>query len=73
MFTPASLIAAATRASAPGEFSMSMTRSTATVGAATLPGPVRDSYGSWKSCGKRSSPKLPSFELAKSPAMKHGA
>ena len=52
---------------------MSMTRSTATVGAATLPGPVRDSYGSWKSCGKRSSPKLPSFELAKSPAMKHGA
>src|SRR5215208_6636591 len=29
MFTPASLIAAATRASAPGVFSMSMTRSTA--------------------------------------------
>jgi hypothetical protein len=28
MFTPASLIAAATRASAPGVFSMSMTRST---------------------------------------------
>ena len=29
MFTPASLIAAATPASAPGVFSMSMTRSTA--------------------------------------------
>jgi hypothetical protein len=29
MFTPASLIAAATRASAPGVFSTSMTRSTA--------------------------------------------
>jgi len=30
MFTPASLTAAATRASAPGVLSMSMTRSTAT-------------------------------------------
>jgi hypothetical protein len=29
MFTPASLIAVATSASAPGEFSMSMTKSTA--------------------------------------------
>src|SRR4051794_8938514 len=34
MFTPASLIAAATSASAPGLFSMSMTRSTATLRAA---------------------------------------
>jgi len=30
-------------------------------------------YGSWKSCGKRSSPKFASFEFSKSPAWKHGA
>ena len=35
MFTPASLIAAATLASAPGVFSMSMTRSTDTFGTLT--------------------------------------
>jgi hypothetical protein len=42
MFTPASLIAAATSASEPGVFSMSMTRSTAMRSVPRQPNPAKE-------------------------------